>query len=160
MTHVAPITHLGRGMGSLHSTSTLRDVKDTRKWQSCLKLVMGNWNITSLTWNERALVLAVTLKNKLKLSRIFSWNLLDIRNVSAHVFSYAGKCKYLWMVITSDWRQKKGIDTWIGKANAVLCAKFIALWLQNGNFEISQSCGLLFRSSTMAMNHVHQPKEC
>jgi len=39
----------------VHSASTPADLKATRKRQSCHKLLHGNWNITSLTGEEREL---------------------------------------------------------------------------------------------------------
>jgi len=51
-----PPAHLGRRTGTAKSASVLGDLKDTRKRQSCHKLVIGNWNITSLTGKEHELV--------------------------------------------------------------------------------------------------------
>jgi len=53
--YVAPATYLEIRMGSALSASTLVDMKDTRKRQSCHKLAIGNWNFTSLTGKEYAL---------------------------------------------------------------------------------------------------------
>ena len=47
--HFAPATHLGRRMGSDPSSFTLGDLKPTHPRQFRHKLVVGNWNITSLT---------------------------------------------------------------------------------------------------------------
>ena len=43
------------------------------------------------------------------------------------------KFKYLGEVFTSDGRENKEIDRWIGKANAAL-RELIVLWWQNGAF--------------------------
>ena len=45
----APIcthSHLGWGMGTAQSASTLGDLRVTRKWQSYHKLGIGNWKTT------------------------------------------------------------------------------------------------------------------
>jgi len=56
--HVAPaaITHLGSEEDTTESASTLGDFKPTRKQQSCHKIMVGNWNIASLTGKEHELV--------------------------------------------------------------------------------------------------------
>jgi len=43
-----PAIHLGRRMMTAQSASTLGDLSATRKRQSRHKLIIGNWNITSL----------------------------------------------------------------------------------------------------------------
>jgi len=45
---VAPVTHLGRRMGTVKSAS-LGELETTRKWQSRHWQVIVNWSITSLT---------------------------------------------------------------------------------------------------------------
>ena len=47
---------MGRWMRTAESASVLGDLKATRKMLSCHKLVIGNWNITSLTRKDHELV--------------------------------------------------------------------------------------------------------
>jgi len=41
--------HLGRRLGTAQSASTMGELKATCKRRCCHKLVIGNWNISSLT---------------------------------------------------------------------------------------------------------------
>ena len=72
-----------------------------------------------------------------------------------YTLQHVDKFKYLRVVFTSDERKNEKIDTRVGEANSV-CASSIALWPQNGSFQIPQSCQFLnqslFRSSPMVMN--------
>jgi len=51
-----PCRHLGKRKRTSKSFSSLGELKATRKRQSCHKLAIGNWSITSLTGNEHKLV--------------------------------------------------------------------------------------------------------
>jgi len=53
---ILPPTHLRRRMGTAQSVSTLGDLEATRKRWSRHKLVIENWNITSLAGKEHELV--------------------------------------------------------------------------------------------------------
>jgi len=79
-THVAPATHLGRQMGTAHSASTLGDLKTTR--QSRHKLVIGKWNITSLTGKEQ------TGRGSQMMFPKCCWHLFDLSVVVLAMFSW------------------------------------------------------------------------
>ena len=75
--------------------------------------------------------------------------------VSRNTLQQVETFKYLGVVFTSDGSRNKGIDTRIGKANAVLRELF-APWWRNWSFQRTQSFQMLnrflFRSSPVVMN--------
>jgi len=83
--------------------------------------------------------------------------------LSGNTLQQVETLKYLGMVFTSCESRYKGIDTRIGKGNAVL-REFIAPWWPNGSFQRTQSFHFLnrslFRSSPMVMNFRWRLKEC
>lgn len=70
-------THLGRRMRTAQSASALGGLIATRKHQSCLKLVIGKWNVTTLTGKKHEVV---------KKAKRHSLDIVDISSTYHHAF--------------------------------------------------------------------------
>ena len=161
-----------RRKGSGHSSFTLGDLKARRKRQSRHKLVIGNWNITSLTgkstnWSRKPHDILRLLLASLRLSVVvltlwscdMGGNSSDARYSPAAVCPWIdsawGKFKYVgWHSRVTEDGAKRLIHALLKQTQ--FCVSFTAPWWRNGSFQTPQSCQVLnrslFRSSSMVMN--------